>query len=172
MNLANLLKATPLVSWDFLMILGIFLFFSVLGFFWKKKRMLTIVLSLYLARLFLALFGLPAFAKDLKLGPLTPEVVVFWVFFIALFLLFAAGGIAMSASSGKKESKSKKARYKSIKGLVYGFFSAGLFLNLSLALMSATFISDLSLVGKNIFIGGIVNIAWTIIPLVIMFFLK
>jgi hypothetical protein len=121
---------------------------------------------------FLTLFGLPVFVKDLKLGLLTPEVIVFWIFFIVLFLLFAAGGIAISASSGKKESKNKKARYKSIKGIVYGFFSAGLFLNLSLVLMSSTLISDLSVLGKNIFTGDIVNIAWTIIPLVIMFFLK
>ena len=82
MNLTNLLKTTPFVSWDFLMIFAVFTVFFLLGLIWQKKRILVIILSLYLARLFLALFSLPKSIREINLGMISGRVMSFWGLFI------------------------------------------------------------------------------------------
>jgi len=172
MNLADLLKATPFVSWDFLMILAVLIAFLFLGLIWKKKRILVIVLSLYLARLFLALFSLPKSIKGIDAGMFTGELLVFWGIFILLFVVFAGGGISLRAVSASRLKRKKKARHKAIKGATYGFFAAGLFLVFTLNLMSAAFTGDLSLLVSFLFTSEVAFIAWTLLPILAMLVIK
>ncbi len=169
MNLADLTNLSHFISWDFLMVMGIFIAFILLGFFWKKKRILIIILSLYLARLFLTLFSLPSQIKNFQSDSFTGDVLIFWALFLFLFFLFAAGGISLRTTSfSKRLNKRKKTRYLALKGAFYGFFAAGLFINFSINLMSVAFIGGLSLIVNYLFVLEIAKIVWAVLPLIVM----
>jgi len=172
MNASILNNLPHFISWDFLMVLILFAVFITLGFFWKKKRILVIVLSLYLARLFLYLFPLPEKLSSLELGDLSGELIIFWAMFLILFLVFASSGISLRVVSSKRVKKRKKSKYLAIKGAFYGFFAAGLFTSFSLSLMSANFLENLSLIVALLFIQGLARIIWAILPLVAMMISK
>jgi len=168
MNLASLLNSSHFISWDFLMIIAIFVIFVFLGFFWKKKRILTIILALYLARLFLTLFSLPEQFKNFKSDYFTGNVLVFWALFLFFFILFAAGNISLRTASSKKTNGRKKARYLALKGALYGFFAAGLFISFSITLMNVAFVGNLSLIVNYLFVLKIAKIAWASLPVAAM----
>ncbi len=168
MNLADLLNSSHFISWDFLMTIAVFVTFIFLGFFWKKKRILIIILALYLARLFLTLFSLPDQLKNFKSDYFTGNVLVFWALFLLFFILFAAGDISLKTASSKKTNKRKKARYLALKGALYGFFAAGLFISFSITLMNVAFVGSLSLIVNYLFVIEIAKIAWASFPIVAM----
>jgi len=172
MNFANLLKTAPFISWDFLMTLAVLTAFLLLGLVWKKKRILVIILSLYLARLFLALFSLPKFIKEINIGMFTGELFAFWGIFVILFLAFAGGGISLRAVSASRLKRKKKTKYKALKGATYGFFAAGLFLIFTLSFMGVTFTGDLSLLVSFLFTTEIAMITWTLLPIIAMLVIK
>jgi len=172
MNLANLTNLPHFVSWDFLMVLVLLMVFVVLGFFWKKKRMLVVILALYLSRLFLSLFPIPEQVKNFKSGDLTGELLIFWALFFILFIIFATGGISLKAVSAKRLKRKQKTRYLALKGAFYGFFAAGLFISFSLILMAPGFVGGLSLIVNYLFVVDIARIAWAILPLIVMMTFK
>lgn len=169
MGLTDLNNLSYFISWDFLMAIGIFIVFIFLGFFWKKKRILTIILSFYLARLFLTLFSLPSQLKNFESSNFTGDILVFWALSLFFFFLFTTGGISLRTTSLKKRAnKRKKTRYLALKGAFYGFFAAGLFISFSISLMSVSFIGGLSLVVNYLFAIEVAKIAWAIFPIIAM----
>ena len=172
MNLSNLVNSSHFISWDFLMVMAVFAVFVFLGFFWKKKRILTIILALYLARLSLALFSLPNQFENFKSAYLTGNVLCFWALFLFFFFLFVAGGVSLRTTSSKRTSKKKKTRYLALKGLLYGFFAAGLFISLSISLMNIAFIGNLSLIINYLFVLEIAKITWAFLPIIAMIVFK
>jgi len=168
MNLANLINSSHFISWDFLMAIAVFTIFIFLGFFWKKKRILTIILSLYLAKLFSSLFSLSEQLKNFKSNYFTGDVLIFWGLFLFFFFLFAAGGISLRTTSHRKTNNRKKAHYLALKGALYGFFAAGLFISFSISLMSVAFIGSLSLIVNYLFVLEAAKIAWATFPIIAM----
>jgi hypothetical protein len=166
MNLASLNNLPHFISWDFLMIIVVIVLFTLLGFAWRKKRILTIALSLYLARLLAFLLKTPDIFKKMEKGAVTGEAFFFWLLFLGIFLILVLGGISFKTASAKKKTK---AQFLRLKGSLYGFFTGGLFISFSLALME---ISQLSLLGSAFFLSSLSKIVWLLLPIIGMIIFK
>ncbi len=159
-----------LISWDALVLGVILCFFCGMGFFWKRRKILSLVLALYLARLFLVLFPAPSFLDRLSLEFVTPSFLYFWTLFLVLSVIFISSRISLTISLKTKETA--KARMKALKGMFYGLAAGGMFISLSLSLMDSAFQSTLSLVVSLAFLSPIAQIAWLLAPLILLIALK
>jgi len=110
---------------------------------------------------------LPEALNKINVSNVRGELLLFWLIFLFLSFAFIGGRITLRAAP-KKERKSKKPKYEALKGMLYGFFGAGLFMCFSMVLMAPDFINNLSLLAQYLFTGTIAQIGWAIAPLIVL----
>ena len=167
-NLSSLSKILP--PGDFLIILGIFLFLLILGLFWGKKRILALILILYLARLLTDFISLPEQFRKFSLGNFfTGKLFLFWGLFLLLLLVLSASGFSLRFASRTKKRRKKPSLLQTI---LYSLLAGGLLVSLSLTLVPTASLVSLSSLSFLIFASPLGKIIWLLMPLVAMVILK
>lgn len=172
MSFSFLSSLPSFISWDFLVLLIIIFVFGVLGFLWRKRKILALILSFYLAAACVNFLPQQHFLASFQNHYLTSSLLYFLGLVLFFLFILMMSGISLRTASSSKVSARKQKRANSLKGFIYGLIGGGMFISLSLSLTPLSLQRGLSPLTFYIFLSTIAKISWLFIPLLSMMIIK
>lgn len=172
MNFSFFSSLPSLISWDFLILLITIFIFGILGLLWHRKKILSLILSFYLAAAGVNFFPHLQFLDSFHFHNFTAHLLYFWgLALIFLFILITSKISFSTASSGTTSSRRRK-RANTLKGLIYGLIGGGMFISFSLELAPLSLQQGLSPLTFYIFLSAVAKIIWALAPILSMMIVK
>jgi len=148
--IANFHLTSP--SWDMSILLIFIVLFLVYCFALRKKTIVILTLSMYMA--FLATQTIPVFLPNLVII----KLVTFWVLFIFVFFCLFKVGLLRVAGDGLRWWQA----------ILFNFFHIGLLISINLQLLPIKVSPEMMPIAQNFFGTDWVRFVWIIVPIALI----